>query len=79
MEESFEELERYIKRQLYGDDTQQGLFRGFVSAADWDTVVRIKGIIFAYERILEQMQEITRRMNEPLRRHDEPPPMPRMN
>ena len=62
------ELERQIKRQLDGDAQTEGLFRSVLSAPDWDTIVRIKGIIFAYERVLEMMGDIQRRMNEPHRR-----------
>lgn len=62
------ELERWIDRQLNGDAQNQGLFRSVLSAPDWDTIVRIKGIIFAYEEVLRTMQEIQRKMNEPQRR-----------
>jgi hypothetical protein len=64
------ELERRIRRELYGDDTRVvgGVYGSFQSAADWDTIVRIKGIIFAYDRVLEMMREIQREMNEPVRR-----------
>jgi len=62
------ELERQINRELKGDGNYEGLFRGLRSAPDWEYVVRAKGIIFAYERVLEMMQEIQRRMNEPVRR-----------
>jgi hypothetical protein len=64
----FAELERWINHQLKGDDQTEGLLRSILSAPDWDTIVRIKGIIFAYERVLETMQDIQRRMNEPHRR-----------
>jgi hypothetical protein len=63
-------LERRIRHELYGDDggVLGGVYGSFKSAADWDTVVRTKGIIFAYDRVLEMMREIQREMNEPVRR-----------
>jgi len=62
------ELERWINKQLDGDPKNIGLVRSILSAPDWDTIVRIKGIIFAYEEVLKAMAEIQRRMNEPQRR-----------
>lgn len=64
-------LERWLIREISGDptDNYQGQLRSLYTANDWDTVVRIKGIIFAYDQVLKQMQEIARRMNEP---HERP-------
>jgi hypothetical protein len=62
------ELERQIEHELQGDANRDGLLRSILSAPDWDTIVRIKGIVYAYENVLKMMQDIQRKMNEPHRR-----------
>lgn len=62
------ELARQIKQELHGNADREGLIRSILSAQDWDTIVRIKGMIYAYERVLDMMQDIQRKMNEPHRR-----------
>jgi hypothetical protein len=69
-------LERWILRELNGDgEKYEGLMRAILAAQDWETVCRTKGIIFAYERVLEVMRDIAREINEPDRRKEEPKPM----
>ena len=58
-------LEQEIRKRLQGDAKEDGLLRQIIAANDWESFVRIKGIIFAYEEVLEAMKEITREMNEP--------------
>lgn len=61
-------LERSILREIHGDgDKHQGLFRGFLSAQNFEDVVRNKATIQAYETVLKMMVEIARDMNEPRR------------
>jgi hypothetical protein len=60
-------LEREIRKRLDGDAKEAGLLRQIIAANDWETFVRMKGIIFAYEEVLEAMREIAREMNEPRR------------
>jgi hypothetical protein len=65
-------LEREIRRRLQGEpDGEPGLYRQALGSNDWETFVRTRGIIYAYEETLTEMKNITRRMNEgeePVRR-----------
>jgi hypothetical protein len=61
-------LERWLRRELDGEEGRQlGLYRSLMGG-DWDTVTRTRGLIFGYERVLEVMVEIAREMNEPRER-----------
>jgi len=66
---AFAMLERWISRELHGDG---GYIRSLYTANDWDTVLRARGIIYAYEEVLKRMLEITRELNEPPRREESP-------
>jgi hypothetical protein len=58
-------LEREIRKRLQGEPNgATGLYRQALGSNDWETFIRIKGIIFAYEETLDEMKNITRRMNE---------------
>lgn len=63
-------LHRWLVREISGDvaDNYQGQLRALYTAHDWDTVCRIKGIIFAYDQVLKVMEEIAHKMNEPRER-----------
>jgi hypothetical protein len=63
-------LHRWLVREISGDvtDNYQGQLRALYTAHDWDTVCRIKGIIFAYDQVLRMMEEIAQKMNEPRER-----------
>jgi len=64
-------LERAILREIHGDgDKHQGLFRGFLSAQNFEEVIRNKATIQAYDTVLKMMVEIARDMNEPKRQAD---------
>ena len=60
-------LAREIRKRLDGDAKEEGLLRQVLAANDWETFVRIKGIIFTYEEVLKAMRDIAREMNEPQR------------
>jgi len=59
------QLEKDILRKLHGDGAQDGLYRNILSSPDWDSFTRAKGIIYAYEEVLEIMHELIRKVNEP--------------
>ncbi len=61
-------LHRWLVREINGDSEVLGQMRALYSANDWDAVCRIKGIIFAYDQVLKQMELIARDMNEPRER-----------
>lgn len=61
-------LHRWLVREINGDSEYAGQLRSLYSAPDWDTVCRTKGIIYAYDQVIKQMELIAREMNEPRER-----------
>jgi hypothetical protein len=76
---AFARLDREIKRRLWGNEKEAGLYRALLGG-DWDSVCRIRGLIFAYEDVIKVMHEIAQAMNNEDRRAEGPPQQPpRMN
>jgi len=61
-------LEKEILRELHGDAQNDGLLRMILASQDWETFVRTKGIIYAYDEVLKKMANLAREMNEPEKR-----------
>lgn len=76
--ESFARLERAIKRRLYGDDKEPGVYR-MLLAGDFESVSRTRGVIYAYEQVLELMHEIAEAMNNADRQLETAPQPTRVN
>lgn len=58
-------LEREILLQLHGDDPHiGGLFRGLLACQTMEEFCRTKAEIHAYEKVLELMRDVARKMNE---------------
>lgn len=60
---AFNELERFIRKTLLGDDKAPGLYQTVRAVPDWAAFQRICGAMQAYEHILAEMRNITRRLN----------------
>ena len=61
-------LEKWILHELDGDAQNDGLLRMILASQDWETFVRTKGIIYAYDEVLKKMANLAREMNEPEKR-----------
>ena len=74
-------LERFILLVLNGDGiSKNGLYQSIMAVPNWDEYIRTKASIIAYQVVLNEMQEIRKRMNEgeePSR--PQPPQQPRVN
>jgi hypothetical protein len=64
------QLERWILRELHGDQEKVGLVRSALNSRTMEELARTKGIIDAYEAVIEAMKQIAQKMNEPQRRED---------
>jgi hypothetical protein len=60
-------LERWILRELHGDQEKQGLVRSALNSRTMEELARTKGVIDAYESVIETMKRIAHDMNEPRR------------
>ena len=62
-------LHRWLVREVNGDASgYQGQLRSLYTAQDWETVLRTKGAISAYETVMSVMEDIARDMNTPRER-----------
>ena len=59
-----EVLEHEINLLLHGKGDTPGHYEAFLSAQNWDDVVRLKAMIQTYKEVLALMLSINRRMNE---------------
>ena len=75
--EAFARLDREIRRRLFGNEREKGLYHSLLNG-DWETVCRVRGIIFGYEQVIEEMHRIAEAMTN-AERQAEPPQPPRMN
>jgi len=57
------QLEREIRKALYGDEKLSGLYRAILASQTWDQFVTTREKIIAYEAVLAEMRKISRRMN----------------
>lgn len=64
-DEGLAALEQTILKRLHGSDKDRGLYIELAGARDWESFVRAKGVIFAYEEVLKDIRELVRMMNEP--------------
>jgi len=64
------QLERWILRELHGNQEKQGLVRSALNSRTMEELARVKGVIDAYEAVIEVMKNIAREMNEPRERAD---------
>lgn len=58
-------LERSIMLTLWGEENgSAGLYRSLKGAQTWEAFQRASGEIAAYERVLDEMRNIARRVND---------------
>jgi hypothetical protein len=75
---AFARLDREIKRRLWGNEKEAGLFRAMLGG-DWESVCRTRGAILAFDEVIKMMHEIAEAMNNEDRRAEPVPQPPRMN
>jgi hypothetical protein len=56
-------LQRAILKVLNGDMDAPGLYRTVLSSQSWEQFRFTAGVIHGYETVLQEMQNIVRRMN----------------